>query len=59
MKHIIWDIKLMIDTAEMDSNTVCYAIYNLLFELFEGVSKSTTNISRFLEQKSKAVLSTN
>jgi hypothetical protein len=39
----------MIETAQIDSSTVCYALYNLLFEFFEGVSKGRHQISVFLE----------
>lgn len=42
----------------MDSSIVCYSIYNLLFEFFEGVSRGDGNLSRFLENRSKNVLAT-
>ena len=44
--HVVYDVRIMIETiGDIDSNTVCYALFNMIFELFEKIqSGSVTNL---------------
>lgn len=44
LEHALFDIRIMIETADMDSVTVSHCLYNLTFELFQSVTSPTSNI---------------
>lgn len=54
LQHVVYDIRIMIETAGgMDSFTICYAIFNMVFEMFEKISSGQIRtMSEFLQKHS-------
>lgn len=54
LNHILYDIRIIVETAEIDSVTVCHCLYNLTFNLFLKVSKGEIlTLTQFVVDYSK------